>query len=58
MPDAPQAQFATVAHALREGFAATLNLTLDAGQFTPAEVRRAAELIRELFANPEWTNRL
>ncbi len=57
-PEAPQAQFATVAHALREGFAATLNLTLDAGQFTPAEVRRAAELIRELFANPEWTNRL
>jgi len=57
-PDAPQTQFATVAHALREGFAATLNLTLDAGQFTPAEVRRAAELIRELFASPEWTNRL
>lgn len=51
-----QVQFETVAHALSQGFAQTLNVTLAKGQFTPAEVRRAAVLIRETFANPEWTN--
>ena len=52
-----EVQFANVAQALHRGFAETLNLTFNAGQLAPAEVRRAAELIRELFANPEWTNR-
>lgn len=55
--DSERVQFANVAQALSQGFAQTLNVTLSKGQFTPAEVRRAAVLIRETFANPEWTHR-
>jgi len=55
--ESDQVRFETAAHALSQGFAQTLNVTLSKGQFTPVEVRRAALLIRETFANPEWTNR-
>ncbi len=55
--DAPSVQFANVAHALQSGFAQTLNLSFVACQPTSGEVRRAAELIREVFANPEWAGR-
>ncbi len=41
----------------RGGFAQTLNLSFVAGQPASGEVRRAAELIREVFANPEWAGR-
>jgi hypothetical protein len=53
--DAPQVQFARVASAMAEGFARTLNLSFRAAPPAPAELRRAAQLIREQFANPEWT---
>ncbi|GIV77323.1 lipoate--protein ligase family protein [Litorilinea aerophila] len=55
--DAPQVQFEQVAQAMAEGFRTVLNLTLQPGQPTPAELRRAAQLIRERFADPEWTHR-
>jgi lipoate-protein ligase A len=54
-PDSPQVQFSHVAAAMADGFATTLNLNFKAAQPAPAELRRAAQLIREQFANPEWT---
>ncbi|HXF60340.1 MAG TPA: biotin/lipoate A/B protein ligase family protein [Caldilineaceae bacterium] len=54
--DAPTVQFEHVAQALCQGFAATLNLHFKPAQPSPAELRRAAQLIREQFANPEWTD--
>ena len=47
--------FRQVAEALCRGFSAVLNVTLQPGTYTPAEIRRTAELIREQYANPEWT---
>jgi hypothetical protein len=41
---------------MAEGFGVTLNLKLRPAQPTPAELRRAAQLIREQYANPEWVN--
>jgi lipoate-protein ligase A len=49
-------QFEHVARALCRGFEEVLNLELRPGTLTPAEVRRSAELIREKYANPEWTH--
>lgn len=51
----PTVQFAYVAQALAQGFRDVLNLTLQPGQLTPDELRTAARLIREQYANPEWT---
>jgi lipoate-protein ligase A len=53
--DSPLVQFEPVAQALCRGFAASLNLALKPAQPTPNELRRAAQLIREQFANPTWT---
>lgn len=52
----PQVQFAPVARALQKGFEEELALNFKAGQATPGELRRAAELIRTQFASPDWTN--
>jgi len=38
-------------------FAETLNLELRPSEPTPAEWRKAEELVAEKYANPEWTNR-
>jgi lipoate-protein ligase A len=54
--DAPVVHFEHVAQALCQGFAATLNLQIKPAQPSPAELRRAAQLIREQFANPDWTD--
>ena len=54
--DSPQVQFAAVSVAMRQGFEATLALTFKPAQLSPSEMRRAAVLIREQFANDEWTN--
>ncbi len=51
----PAVDFARVAQAMADGFQHTLNLRFQVSQATPAEVRRAAVLIREQFANAEWT---
>jgi len=48
-------QFDTVARALCRGFAEVLNIELQPGQLSGAEVRRSAQLIREKYANPAWT---
>jgi lipoate-protein ligase A len=57
VPDnSPQVAFAAVCGAMRQGFEQTLALTFHASPLTPAELRRSAVLIREQFANPEWTN--
>jgi lipoate-protein ligase A len=53
--DAPLVQFEQVAAALSQGFSATLNLQFRPAQPSSAELRRAAELIREQFGNPGWT---
>ena len=47
--------FAHVAAAMSAGFAETLNLELVPGALTAAEIRCSAELIREQYANPAWT---
>ena len=49
-------QFEPVARSLCVGFRTVLNLTLDPGQPSAGELRRAAELIREQFGNPQWTH--
>ncbi len=51
---APAVEFTHVAQALAQGFNQTLNLTYQPGQLTPSELRLAAQLIREQYANPEW----
>lgn len=53
--DAPVVQFDHVAQAIAQGFRDALGLTLKPGQLTPDEVRTSARLIREQYANPEWT---
>jgi lipoyl(octanoyl) transferase len=53
--ESPVVQFDAVAHALVQGFATTLNLTFKPAQATAAELRAAAQLIREQYANPAWT---
>ncbi|RME66221.1 MAG: lipoate--protein ligase family protein [Caldilineae bacterium] len=53
--DSPLLDFHRVAETMAQAFAATLNLTLEPGVLTPAEVRHAAELIRTRYAHPEWT---
>lgn len=54
--DAPSVQFDFVAQVMANGFRTTLNLTFTLGQPTPAELQTAARLIREQYANPEWTH--
>ncbi|MCX6047227.1 MAG: biotin/lipoate A/B protein ligase family protein [Chloroflexi bacterium] len=53
--DAPEVDFMRVARALVQGFSSELNLTCKPGQLTGAELRAASQLIREQYANPEWT---
>lgn len=53
--DAPAVQFDFVAQRMAAGFRTALNLTFKSEQATPAELRSAARLIREQYANPEWT---
>lgn len=53
--DAAVVGFEAVAAALAHGFAETLNLTLRPGPISAAELRAAARLIREQYANDEWT---
>lgn len=53
--DHPSVQFQTVAGALVQGFAETLNLDLQPGSLTPQELRTAAQLIRTQYANDTWT---
>jgi lipoate-protein ligase A len=52
---APEVEFMRVAQALLQGFCSVLKLTCKPGQLTPSELRAAAQLIREQYANPEWT---
>ncbi len=54
--DGPEVQFTAVCAAMRHGFAETLALTLKPAPLSSSELRRAAVLIREQFANDEWTN--
>ena len=53
--DAAVVGFEAVATALAQGFAETLNLTLRPGPVSATELRTAARLIREQYANDEWT---
>lgn len=53
--DAAVLQFEAVAAALAQGFAETLNLTLQPGPISAAELRTASRLIREQYASDEWT---
>lgn len=58
--DDPQVAFGTVVAAICDGFRTTLGVELDVPrphkQLLPSELRRAAVLIREKYANDEWTN--
>lgn len=53
---APDVGFEYVAATLAAAFADVLEVTLRPGPVTPAEVRRAAVLIREQFADDVWTH--
>ncbi len=46
--------FGRVAAAMQHGFEQVLQMSFQPGGLTPAEVRRAAELIRTQFGNDEW----
>jgi lipoate-protein ligase A len=46
------------AQAFAQAFAQALNLQLLPGELTPAEARRAQELVEEKFAHPRWTERI
>jgi len=45
------------AQAMAEGFSETLNLTLDEGALTPAEVMAAGQLSAEKYASTTWSNK-
>lgn len=42
----------------REHFSLPLNLTLQQQELTTSEISRAQELVREKYANPDWTKRI
>ncbi|MCK4741746.1 MAG: lipoate--protein ligase family protein [Anaerolineales bacterium] len=46
------------AEAMSEGFRQALDLQLESGDPSPAEVTRAEDLLRERFANSQWTERI
>ena len=46
--------FGRVAAAMQQGFAQVLQMNFQPGGLTPAEVRRAAELIRTQFGSDAW----
>jgi lipoate-protein ligase A len=54
--ESPKVQFNAVCAAMRQGFEEILALTFRPAQLSSSELRRAAMLIREQFANDEWTN--
>ena len=54
--DSIDSLFERVCAAMRQGFEQSLCVTFKTGQYTPAELRRSAVLIREQYGNSEWTN--
>lgn len=54
--DSPRLAYTHVCTAMQKGFAETLNLEFHAGQLKAEELRRSAQLIREQYANSDWTN--
>ena len=54
-PDSERLDFPRVAAAMANGFASALDLVLEPGALTAAELRRSAELIRTRYADPAWT---
>ncbi len=46
------------ASAFTRAFEETLNLTLSPSHLSGAELKRAAELVKEKYTNPSWTNRI
>lgn len=53
--DSPLLDFGRVAGAMAEGLGDTLRLAWKPGQLSAAENRRAAELLRTRYADPDWT---
>ena len=53
--DSQRLTFGRVASAMAGGFASALNLVLEPGPLSAAELRRSAELIRTRYADPSWT---
>ena len=53
--DDPVLRFEYVAQAMMQGFATTLNITFQRGAPTAGELQTAAQLIREQYANADWT---
>lgn len=52
----PFVAFESVWQALRQGFEETLSLSFKQSSLTAGEMRRASELIRLQYANPDWIN--
>jgi len=53
--DDPVLRFEHVAQAMMQGFATTLNITFQRDAPTAGELQTAAQLIREQYANADWT---
>lgn len=53
--DHPSVQFRSVADALTQGFAETLNLDFQPAKLTPLELQSTSRFIREQYANSTWT---
>lgn len=53
--NSPLVEFCHVAQTMAQGFAAALNLEFRPGSLTASELRTAARLIREQYANAAWT---
>ncbi|MGB2894753.1 MAG: biotin/lipoate A/B protein ligase family protein [Anaerolineales bacterium] len=48
----------SAAQAMSEGFRRALNLKLESGDPSPGELTRGEDLLRERFANTQWTERI
>lgn len=55
--DSERIRFETVAQSLVQGFQSQLQLRFTQATLSAGEIRQAARLVRERFANPEWTHR-
>ncbi|MEW5830263.1 MAG: lipoate--protein ligase family protein [Chloroflexota bacterium] len=53
-----QVVWETAAQALVWAFEVALELNLEAEELSPSELARAEELVRQKYANPEWTKRV
>lgn len=52
-----EVSWSRAAEAFVQGFETELNIRFERGEMSPAEIRRAEELVKEKYAHPSWTER-